>query len=109
MNNQLISETQNNNMGHQSMINGIMGVFVTAFTVIFVTVPHKIAAWILSNDMVARYVNADAKQMVMDLAPFIGAATGIAAFILYVYKIRLYHKKLKSFDSKSITEKQKEE
>lgn len=75
------------------IINGILGVL----SLVFVTVPHKVAGALLQT---TTWVNPEAKQLIMDLAPFIGAGTGITLFIVYLYKIKLYKRQIKEIDEK---------
>jgi len=74
---------------------GVLGFILSGLTVVFVTFPHKIMAFLLDGISI---INPDVKQFMIDIAPFIGVATGVALLIVNIFKIFKYHKQIKQID-----------
>lgn len=81
-------------------MENILIAFVGTLSTTFVLFTERIFTFILG----VSYVNADAKMLMLDLAPFIGAGTGLMTLIWFVYKIMIAHKQLKQMDKKDTKE-----
>lgn len=98
-------EKQNSNkkyMGHHDLGAGILGFIGSIIVAIFVTIPHKVIGFLMES---ATFINPNAREFIVELAPFIGAFTGIIAIIVYLYRIKLYRRQIKEIDDKAKQEK----
>ena len=75
--------------------SGILGFILSGLTVVFVTWPHKIMAFLLDGVSI---INPNVKQFMIDIAPFIGVASGLVIIIVNIVKIFKYRKQIKQID-----------
>lgn len=81
---------------HDQSMENILIIIIGTVSTTFVLFTEKIFAFILG----VSYVNTNAKEFMMDLAPFIGAGTGLMTLIWFVYKIMIAHQQLKHLKNK---------